>query len=116
MYTLIDAIRDEVSLQQDYCNGLNEMIEHDPGLETSVHVHQYQRTHATVGIALRRIADRLEKGIEYQIDHDDKSKYPRSKSINTNRHLEDKYEDLAAAKAEYERILAGCQVIDKLSK
>lgn len=117
MYTLMDAFEDELNLQQEYINAYNNMKDKDDAAQKELWQNIEKSIHYQLGIALLRIQQRLENGMEYyMVDGDDHRRHPKVEKNKTNRHLEDKYEELAAAKAEYERILAGCHVLEKLSK
>lgn len=117
MYSLMDAFDDEINLQQEYLDAYNNMKGKDDAAQKQLWQDIEKTLHYEIGVSLRRIQQRLLNGMEYyMVDGDNHRRFPKIEKNKTNRHLEDKYEDLRKAKEEYERILAGCEVLEKLSK
>lgn len=110
-YTLLDALREEADLLDQYVKYYDELQKKDKDALSLRDIMQ-RDTWRHQKLSYLRIVDRFEKGFDYNIGiKDGKATLIKTQ---TTRHLEREYPEIAEAKAELDNAVQSANIIDKL--
>lgn len=112
-YTLLDAIREEADLLDQYIKYYDELQKKDSDALSLRDIIQ-RDTWRSQRLSYIRIAERFEKGFEYSLIMKD-GKTTLNKT-QTTRHLEREYPEIAEAKANLDSVVQSAKLVDKLQE